>query len=461
TTVRAVKSLRSPVEARPNFAHRVYHAAKIRDRRPWFVPASALVAGLLLLVLFAALSGLPNHDIVYAMDRVVDRLSNYHGVLEMRMSNTQGEEWMVRRLEIWSAGDKYATRLDDGTMTVNNGERRWQLRPQEKELVLLALLPDPERLGFDLRDEADRARQYPHEVKGEDMVAGRRAIRIEISPPGGLPYLLWIDAETKLPLQLQTAMQNSIQTLYTFINFEPNTGIDKDLFTYAPPLGYQVIEKDPGQIVATITEAAAISGLEPVLPKEAPVRILAFKDRIVLDYGDTIAVESIATGNFKPAGNSALGKAAGAVVEVIGARLRWRQSGIEISVEGPRRVEIARQVAADLSLPDHSNASAQGQVKVPLDMEMARNDQQQVDAGHSPWQLDPVQVALVFVNLKISPEGISGEPQVPDGEFSISANNGVEAVVKVKTGPIGKVYLQRLVRRDETGIWSVTGYDPR
>lgn len=36
----------------------------------------------------------------------------------------------------------------------------------------------------------------------------------------------------------------------------------------------------------------------------------------------------------------------------------------------------------------------------------------------------------------------------------------VEAVVEVNDGPVKKVYLKRLVRKDETGIWSVVGYDP-
>lgn len=81
--------------------------------------------------------------------------------------------------------------------------------------------------------------------------------------------------------------------------------------------------------------------------------------------------------------------------------------------------------------------------------------------GSSPWQLDPLQVAVTFVNLEVSPEGIQGEPEIPFSAFKVVENNGVQARVEVAEGPVKQVYLERLVRQDETGIWTVVGYDPR
>ena len=67
-------------------------------------------------------------------------------------------------------------------------------------------------------------------------------------------------------------------------------------------------------------------------------------------------------------------------------RLRWQQKGIEIQVEGPRRVELARQIAADLTLPDvGQELVSRAQVKDPVDREIVKSDQQQVDRGSSPW----------------------------------------------------------------------------
>jgi len=332
------------------------------------------------------------------MGKAVAQLSNYHGVLEMRSQNAAGKEWMSRRVELWSDGDKYAVRQDDGTLTVNNGEQKWQGRPQSKKVALLPLVPDSTRHGFELRDEAKRAKQYPHTVVGSDIIAGRATTKLEISPPGGLPYYLWVDTETNLPIQLQTAMQNALQTTITVVSFEPNIQLDPKVFAYQLPEGYQVVEKDPGELVATVEEATAISRLTPLLPQEAPARIFAFKDRIALDYGDTTIVETAARRSFEPVANAALGTAAGGPLEVFGEELRWRQGGIEIRAAGPQRVELARQIAVDLTLPDTENSLVnKAQVKVPVDMEVAKANQQQVDRGSSPWQLDPLQVSLTFV----------------------------------------------------------------
>ena len=434
-------------------------ATKGSRRRVW-APAAALAACLLMGVLLANQAGFFKRDLVYAMEKALARLADYHGVLEVRSENEAGEIWINRTLEIWSDGERYAVRQEDGTLTVNNGERKWQLSPQEKTVTVLPLLPD--RMEFDLRGEAARARQYPYAAAGEETVAGRKATKLEIAPPGGLPYCLWIDAETNLPVQLQTAMHKALQTTYTFVSFVPNAAVDPGLFAYEVPAGYTVVENDPGVLVATVEEAAAISGFMPLLPREAPQRLLAFQDRIVLDYGDTSIVQSPARGTFKPEPNASLGSAAGGPLEVWWEQLRWQQEGLEIAVEGPRRVELTRQLTADLALPDRElELAAKAQVKVEVDLEIAAASQRQVDGGSSPWQLDPLQVALTFVNLMVTPEGISGEPQVPMAAFSQVANNGVEAVVAVDTGPVKHVYLKRLIRQDESGIWSVVGYDPR
>jgi len=468
--VRQVRTLREPEMPDFSYPKRLSETVtrkmqkKVNHGRTvgrFFKSASVLVAGLLLFALLTSWGGLLRQDVVYAMEKAVAQLENYHGILEMRTKNADGEEWVVRQVELWSEGNKYALRQDDGTLTVNNGEQKWQIRPQSREVAILPVVPDPTKSSFDLRDEAKRAKEYPHKVIGSEMVAGRQSTKLEITPPGGLSYYLWVDDETDLPIQLQTAMQNGLQTTYTFISFKPNTKFETNIFVYEVPEGYKVIAEDPGQLVFTVEEAAAISGLTPILPQKAPKRIFAFESKIVLDYEDTTITESLASGSFEPAPNSALGTAAGGPLEVWWESLRWRQTGLEIQVEGPQRVELAQQIAPDLTLPDLDKQGNKGQVKVPVDMEIVKASQQQVDRGSSPWQLDPMQVALTFVNLEVTPEGIVGEPTIPMASFEVESNNGAVAVVKVSEGPIAKVYLERLIRQDETGIWTVVGYDPR
>lgn len=468
TTVRLVRTLKEPEMPDSGYPQRLAQAvtqkiqqnSKNKKSRVGFLKPVTLVAGLLIFALVSGLSSLFKQDVVYAMEKAVAQLENYHGILEMRSKNAEGEEWLIRQVELWSEGTKYALRQDDGTTTVNNGEQKWQIRPQSKEVAILPVLPDHTRSNFDLRDEAKRAKEYPHKVVGTEMVADRQATKLEISPPGGLAYHLWVDQETDLPIQMQTAMQNGLQTTYTFISFEPNTKLDNGIFNYKVPEGYKVTEENPGQVVATVEEATAISGLTLLLPQEAPKRILAFENKVVLDYGDTTITEYLPQDSFEPAPNSALGHAAGGPLEVWWESLRWRQHGLEIQVEGTKRIELAGQIAPDLTLPDLDSEGNKGQVKVPVDMEIVKASQQQVDRGSSPWQLDPLQVALTFVNLEITPEGIVGEPTISAASFELVSNNGALAVVKVSEGPIAKVYLERLVRQDETGIWTVVGYDP-
>lgn len=478
-TARLVRTLREPTLPEEGYPHRLAQdvADTMQKEKPaglsqpvklpprpvkrFFTSMAALAASLLILVLINWL-GLFNQDVVYAMEKAVAQLSNYNGILEMRTKNAAGEEWLVSQVELWSEDDKYAIKEDDGTLTINNGQQKWQISHEKREVALLPLLPDPTRSNFDLRDEAKRAKQYPHTVVGSELIAGRQTTKLAISPPGGKEYYLCVDTESNLPIQLQTAMQNALQTTYTFVSFEPNTEINPQIFAYQVPEGYKLLENNPGQLVATIEEAAAISGLTPLLPEQAPTRILAFQDRIVLDYDDTTIMETFPKGDFELAANASLGTAAGGPLEVWWERLRWRQNGVEIQVQGAQRIILAGQIAADLTIPDSDqDLVRKAQVKVAIDKEIVEANQKQVDRGSSPWQLDPLQVSLTFVNLEVTPEGIQGQPQIPMSSFKLATNNSAEAVVEVADGPIQRVYLKRLVRQDETGIWSVVGYDPR
>ena len=458
---RLLKGLREPCRPQSDFERRLLGGLKGAKRKRFGYPAAAVAAGILLLVLFSTWSWLRPPDVVLAMERAVRQLENYHGILEKRAINADGDVWVLQRTSIWSEGDRYALKDDDGVLTVSNGEKRWQVVPEEKRVALLPLLPDAR--GFDLRDEAERASKYPHEVVGREIIAGREAVHLQISPPGGKAYSLWIDSETNLPLQLRTAMQHALQVEYTFVVFEPNTEMPAGLFDFRPPAGYQVVEDNPGEIVATPAEAAEIAGFTPLLPEDAPQRMMAFEGRIILEYerGFIVQTRVDPDTSFEPAAHGALGRAAGSTMEVLPDSLRWRQGQVEVQVRGEQRVALARQLAPDLEMPDADTGLAdQASVKVPVDLEVVRNQQMSVDAGSSPWWLDPLQVAHTFVSLQMSPEGIQGEGPIRHGAFHVAVNNGVEAIVEVETGPVARVYLKRLVREDETGIWWVVGYDP-
>lgn len=102
------------------------------------------------------------------------------------------------------------------------------------------------------------------------------------------------------------------------------------------------------------------------------------------------------------------------------------------------------------------------QVAVEVDIEMVEREQKQVDEGHSPWQLSPFAVTQTFVGLQISPDGINGDFPVDTEDMKVAYETNEEIIIEVsgdKT-PVSRVYLKRLVRQDENGIWTVVGYDP-
>jgi outer membrane lipoprotein-sorting protein len=100
-------------------------------------------------------------------------------------------------------------------------------------------------------------------------------------------------------------------------------------------------------------------------------------------------------------------------------------------------------------------------VEVEVDLEIERANQINADSGSSPWMLDPVYVAQIFTSLRISPEGIVGDYPIDYEDLVIVHNDGINAMIEVNSDKtnISRVYLERLIRQDETGIWTVIGYD--
>lgn len=458
---RKIKSLRPASQPQEQFTLQLQEKLLKRTLlQKRFLPWSALVASFLVIVFLVSPWSHSNKDIVLAMGQTVNQLQNYHGILEKVSTNAKGEHQVMQRTEIWAEGNKYATQSEDDTLTVNNGERRWKSQANNKEITLLPIYLDPH--DFDLQKEASRALQFPHKVLGDDTVAGRTATRLEITPPGGLPYYLWIDTETHLPIRLQTSMQKSLQTTYTFVTLETNVQVPNSTFSYDPPEGYRIIDQNPDKLVDNLAEAISASGITPLQLSEKPHRIFASPNRIVFDFEDTIVIETKPTDPFVLSPLAVLGQADGGPLEILPDNLRWLQNGLEINIQGHRSEELAKQFAKKIVIPQHGQALPnQPSVKVEIDMEVVKNNQQQVDAGSSPWQLDPTQVAFTFAVLQIYPEGIQGEPPLDFKSLKISSNTGTDAMIQISEGPVQTVYMKRLIRQDQSGIWTVVGYDPR
>lgn len=109
----------------------------------------------------------------------------------------------------------------------------------------------------------------------------------------------------------------------------------------------------------------------------------------------------------------------------------------------------------------HNKRYHEPQIRIPRNLSMLQNEQRSVDEGHSPWKLDPIFVTQVFTSLLISPGGITGDYPIAYNDIEILKNTGTDAIARInnKNSPARYVYLKKLVRPDETGIWSVVGYD--
>lgn len=197
-----------------------------------------------------------------------------------------------------------------------------------------------------------------------------------------------------------------------------------------------------------------------------------------------------ASGEFKPASISTLVKINNSIAEIQSPKeseagvllgggayagttdmdsIRRRQDEIEYAVVGNVPLEelslFIKELTngnVDLSYGKQQLDFGKPKVEVPVDLAAEEGDQKNVDSGHSPWKLDPVFVTQVFVSLKISPEGIQGDYPIKYEDIRIIQNNGKEAVAEVSGNetPIKRVYLKRIVRQNNTGIWTVVGYDP-
>jgi hypothetical protein len=99
-------------------------------------------------------------------------------------------------------------------------------------------------------------------------------------------------------------------------------------------------------------------------------------------------------------------------------------------------------------------------INVPYKITDLEQEQKSVDEGHSPWKLDPTFVAQVFSSLLLSPKGIVGDYPIPYKDITIIYNDTHNAVAKVNNSKskAKKVYLKKLIRCDESGIWTVIGY---
>lgn len=498
-TIRLVRSLKEPAMPGPDYPMKLVQSVadqlprRHRPKSKWsWILGVAGVALFVLLLNFTIPLG--NTNVVHAMEKAFRNVQAYHGTLEIVETNANGESAKQAKLEVWAdkEGRYYIQGLEGPNkdlVTVNNGQRKWQIQSGPKQVHLFPAFPDAYRFQFELGNEIQEVRNASSATEvGEDTVAGRRTTILEVTPKGGLPYRIWIDKETKLPLQKQKALYHAIQYNITYTQIEFTNAIPEQLIAYRLPEGFKEIDTNPEQFVTDLNEAQGVVGYAPRTPELIPTgyfqdrfSVIPDKHLVKIYYSAptknyrVLLEQSPLTGELKPVPNAIIGRMNNGIVEIQAPRaedsgtssVRWRQDGEEYSVMGDAPLGDLLYFAkgimnGTLEIPSE-NETAKPQVQVPYDLTIETNDQKSVDSGSSPWKLDPIYAAQVFVSLQMSPQGITGKYPIQMEDLAIVNNNGKEAVVTVsdESSPIKKVYLQRLVRQDSTGIWTVVGYDPR
>jgi len=170
-TVRLVRSLKEPALPPADYPKKMARnvasmlqkkAAKgTKSKNPSFkwstgIAAMAAIALIVVLLNFFLPSG--NGNIVHAMEKALQKVEAYHGFLEFVEINAEGKETTQAKLEVWAdmQGRYYTKRLEGlqkGVITVNNGQKKWQIHPDEKKVYVFPAFPDPYSFTLELSEE--------------------------------------------------------------------------------------------------------------------------------------------------------------------------------------------------------------------------------------------------------------------------------------------------------------------
>lgn len=454
----ALRSEADQISPSPALLQRIQAAAQAQPQ-PWYrkllrrsprrrfaLSVAGVAAALLLVTTLLPTLLTPSRNLVYAMERSVAALRSYHGV----MANGQ---------TFWFDGERLRVEHPDGTIWVRGAEHEWYLDPHQR-LVIQGGVGSGFSLwsGF-LPRVAELALTHPHRILGDELIAGRLTTKIEIDLRGGIHQYIWIDKESHLPLQWGTP-----DRLEGFVRFEINPAIPESLFTLTVPEGFTLDERK--QWIVGPEEAAAVAGFPVLLPTERPTLIRVTEEAVQMEFPAAQVIQYPAQEPMAIRGTLAYGSAAGSPLaynpEAGLQELEWQQDGIVVIVRptaaaGDRWLDLARQIAPDLKLPDaNQDLVSRAQVKVAIDLPAVQALQDRVDRGDNlgPSLCDAWNQANIYA-LDHLGASIPLHSQV-------IANSGAQAVVAFEQGPVARIYLQRLIRPgDIWSIWTVVGYDPR
>jgi len=192
-TVRKIRSLKEPALPDADYPKKLARVVSAQlsqksaaGKRKWtWLAGAAAVAAVAVLVFvlnFVLYSG--RTDIVYAMEQAYKEVKAYHGILSIVETNLNGEETLQAMREVWadSEGRYYVKELQGfqkGLITVNNGEKKWQVSPAEEQVYIFPSFPDPYKFTLELGNEIKDAKKCrTNQSRGRRDGCGKRNLCI-------------------------------------------------------------------------------------------------------------------------------------------------------------------------------------------------------------------------------------------------------------------------------------------
>jgi len=244
-----------------------------------------LILAPLVLLLLSACTAPPAVDQIVARLQQAQQPQNLHTITDMVVTLPDGsqqhsvvEEWRQgvsrQRLEYRPSSDKLA-----GMVMVRNGNTMWTYTPADNTYTEQTLPPFTDApLGT-----ADSLRKSVQELlrttqvtyTPAETIAGRPTYRIHLTPkadqpspfPG--PITVWVDAETYLPLKMESSGGPGGQMVMTVQSVDYNPTFPADIFTFTPPPGATRQEQPLVQMLS-LEEARAQADFPLLAPTELP-----------------------------------------------------------------------------------------------------------------------------------------------------------------------------------------------
>jgi outer membrane lipoprotein-sorting protein len=325
----------------------------------WLWPVLAIIG----VILLACAPGqeLTADHIAAQVQQAEAQIEDYHAVVKTVLIEPGSGDGALTQ-EIWRKGPNLLrTEVREGPaemigqVAVSDGEQVWLYDPLLKQAQVLPLegflhLPRAQ-LGAMVSAIAEQLlEQSTVDYIGEEIVAGRRAYRIELTPWSGTglfaalgegPVAVWIDQQHARRLKIEIPLPGDAHYTMEYRTIEYNTGLADSLFQFTPPPGTsmsvgETADRPPSVQQMELDAAQDAAGFPLLLPAHAPTGMSFAQARVVEGGGSVTLIYAGHGGSLS-------------ITEALQTEAQRPSTGEEVDVQGTRAY-LRRQGDCFLSL---------------------------------------------------------------------------------------------------------------